>query len=192
MAVVMQNRSARSIDRQIWNEYRTRLHRFVRKRVTDRNLAEDIVQEVFVKAYAHLNELADRQKILPWLYQITRHAIVDHYRKHNSTEAFDESFVVADTNDAEAAKELASCMMPLIRRLPPDYREAVILSEIDGLLQKDVAAKQGLSLSGAKSRIQRGRKMLKALFLSCCKIEQGHRGSIVDYQPKRKCGNCQE
>ena len=188
----MQNDSARARNDQVWNAYRSRLYRFVRKRVNDSHLAEDIVQEVFVRAYTHLNELADQQKMLPWLYQITRNVLIDYYRKPNAAQTFDAAFDIAATDDVEAARELASCMLPLLQQLPPDYREAVTLSEIDGLRQKEVAVKQGLSLSGAKSRVQRGREMLKTLFLECCKIEQGHRGSIVDYQPQRECGNCSD
>ncbi len=176
---------------RIWNEYRTRLHRFILSRIKDPVVAEDIVQEVLLKAYEHLGELEDQQKILSWIYQITRNAIVDYYRKRNPTEALYEALVMQEMDMKEdVEKDLANCMAPLLERLPSRYREAVRLSEMNGLTQKEVALKQGLSLSGAKSRVQRGRQMLKTALLECCKIELGQRGSIVDYKPNKKCSNC--
>jgi len=177
---------------RIWNEYRTRLYRFTLNRINDPVSAEDIVQDVLAKALEHLDELEDQQKIFPWIYQITRNAIIDYYRKHRLTEEFDEALIIQDFDmkKEDVEKDLARCMMPLLKRLPPHYREAVILSEIEGLTQKEVAAKQGLSLSGAKSRVQRGRQKLKTVLLECCKIERGHRGSIIGYKPNQKCSDC--
>jgi RNA polymerase sigma-70 factor (ECF subfamily) len=70
----------------------------------------------------------------------------------------------------------------MIERLPDHYRQAVMLSEIEGLKQREVAIKQGISLSGAKSRVQRGRKMLKEMLMAGCHFEFDHRGTVIDYQ----------
>ena len=178
---------------QLWTEYRTALHRFILSRINDPMLAEDIVQDVLVKAYHRLDTLKDQGKILPWLYQITRNAIVDDYRQHRPTEAIDESLLAQEINFGEEdEKELARCLLPLVNQLPPLYRQAVIWSEIEGLTQKVVAQKQGITLSGAKSRVQRGRHMLKTMLLECCRVELDRRGNLINCEPNKGCADCTE
>lgn len=177
---------------RMWSEYRARLHRFIRKRVTDSSLAEDLVQDVLAKAYSRLDRLKGEEKLLPWLYQITRNTIIDHYRRHKPNAALDEATpaIAEEEFDENAERELACCLLPFIQRLPEAYQQAVTLSEITGIKLKQVATEQGLSLSGAKSRVQRGRQMLKTMFLKCCRIEHDRRGGVSDYEPKTNCGSC--
>jgi RNA polymerase sigma-70 factor (ECF subfamily) len=78
----------------------------------------------------------------------------------------------------------------MIRNLPEHNRQALMLSEIEGLRQKEVAAKQGVSLPGAKARIQRGRAMMKKMLLECCQFEFDHQGKAIDYEEKGQgCGD---
>ena len=74
-------------------------------------------------------------------------------------------------------------------QLPGPYRQALILTEYQGLTQKQLAERMGLSLSGAKSRVQRARKMLKELLLECCHFEFDRYGTVFDYRP-RNCKRC--
>ena len=86
--------------------------------------------------------------------------------------------------------DLAPCLTPLIARLPEPYREAVRLVEIDGLPQRDLSERFAVSLSGAKSRVQRGRDKLKDLLLHCCQVELDKRGNVMDYHPEAEgCGS---
>ncbi len=79
----------------------------------------------------------------------------------------------------------------MIENLPPTYRAALKLSEIDGLKQKQIAAELGLSLSGAKSRVQRGRALVGDMLTDCCRFERDHRGVMTDYTPQNyDCPNC--
>jgi RNA polymerase sigma-70 factor (ECF subfamily) len=179
------------LQEQMWGEYRTRLHRFILKRINDPVAAEDLVQEVLAKAYGQLDQLREREKLLPWMYQATRNAIVDYYRRKKPAEEIDDSLAVQNPERDDAAeKELAGCVMPFIQQLPDDYRQAILLAEIEGLTQQQVAVRQGLSLSGAKSRVQRGRQMLKTMFLECCQIERDRRGGVIDFEHKKNCQNC--
>jgi len=176
---------------QMWREYRDTLHRFIRKRINDPMIAEDLVQEVLLKAYSQLDRLEKKEMLLPWLYQITRNVLIDHFRRNKPAQEFDETaFAENAATDETAARELAGCMLPFIQQLPPSYQQAVMLSEIEGVKLKQVATQQGLSLSGVKSRVQRGRQMLKTMFLECCRIEQDRRGGVSEYEAKKKCGNC--
>lgn len=97
--------------------------------------------------------------------------------------------MAAPEPEADYITELASCLQPLIADLPETYRLPRVLSEIEGLTQKEVAARLGLSLSGAKSRVQRGREKLRQRLLECCDIETGRRG-IVGYEIRDKKRGC--
>ena len=94
--------------------------------------------------------------------------------------------------EPDAAAALAACLTPLVRSLPEPYREALLLTDIGGLTQAEAARRLGISASGMKSRVQRGRAKLKAALLGCCEIELDRRGTVLDYRPRRaECdGEC--
>ena len=177
---------------QIWQEYHNKLYGFVQSRVSDKSIADDILQDVFTRIYSRIDTLKDNSKIQSWIYQITRNAIIDHYRSHKSMEEIPESIATPEMDPGDKARqEIESWFLPFIQRLPEDYREALILSEIKGMPQKDVALRQGLSISGAKSRIQRGRSMLKDMLMECCRFEFDHLGNVIDYDEKGEdCDKC--
>ncbi|HVE72616.1 MAG TPA: RNA polymerase sigma factor SigZ [Thermoanaerobaculia bacterium] len=168
-------------------DYRAALFRFVHSRVRDHAAAEDIVHDVLLRALERQSQLRDDQKLAPWLYQMTRNAIVDH---HRGTRPMDElpQDLVAPEPEPQALSHLAQCLTPLIARLPEPYRTAFRMSEVDGVTQQEVAKRLGISLSGAKSRVQRARAKLQELVLTCCKIERDHRGAIMHYERSPNCG----
>lgn len=171
-----------------WAEHRRRLLSFVRGRVGDEATAEDIVHDVLARAWGRRSSLRDGGRMMPWLYQITRHAIADHYRASGSAEgatepASDRIAAEPEADDVRARAQLSQCLIPLIDSLPPPYRDAVRLSELHGLTQRETAARLGLSLSGAKSRVQRARRKLRERLLACCEVELDGAGVIRDYEP---------
>jgi RNA polymerase sigma-70 factor (ECF subfamily) len=177
----------RELNAHFWGTYRTTLYRFILRRVNNPVMAEDLVQDVLIKVYERLNTLKDQEKILSWMYQITRNAIVDYYRQQRPTEEIDQGVIVEEIDlEEDVEQELAQCLWPLVNQLPATYQQAVKMAEFEGLTQKEIAQKQGLSLSGAKSRVQRGRKLLKEMLLECCRIEFDHRGRVFNYE----CENC--
>ncbi len=183
---------AASTIEQIWHEYHSKLRNFIEKRVTNASMAEDILQDVFVKIISKRDTLNSEDKIHQWILQITRYAIIDYYRTRKIEYTLPDSPISQklDVNDS-ASQEIALCLIPMIQRLPDTYREAILLSEINGLKQKQIAEKQNISLSGAKSRIQRGRIILKDLLLQCCRFEFDVKGKIIDYENKQgSCDDC--
>jgi len=129
------------------------------------------------------------QKFEPWLYQIARNAVIDHYRARRPTEELPVDLASAEGEKSDAARrELAECITPLVDALPEHYRDAVRLSELHGLTQQETARRLGLSLSGAKSRVQRARRLLEEMLLACCRVELDGRGAIVDYESAGGCG----
>ena len=190
----------------IWQQVHDGLRAFVSKRVANEAEVEDILQEVFLRMHRKLDSLKDPSRIVSWLFQITRHAIIDHYR----TPARKRETATGLAGDLEAAypvpspafedsgrlrTELAGCLRPMIERLSADYRQAVTLVELDGLTQQAAAKRLNLSVSGMKSRVQRGRGQLKRMLDECCVIELDRRRGVVDYAVrdagKNSCSPCQ-
>lgn len=174
---------------QIWRELSDRLRQFVRARVDCHADVDDIVQTVFLRIHTKAAELRDAQRLEAWVFQITRNAINDYYRKQRVTDG--EVETLPDDSEPEnqnANFDISQCLTALIERLPEDQRHAVSLYELDGLPQKEIAARKSISLSGAKSRIQRGRKSLEAMLLQCCQFQLDNRGNVLDYEAKDSGG----
>ncbi len=166
----------------IWEKFSPQLRHFIRKRISDESVSEDILQEVFKKIHAHIEKLKNDEKIESWIYQITRNTITDHYRTTKKKEELPPDLSVSDnTLHKMDCKSGVTSIKAIMEALPEPYAEALILTEFEGLTQKELAQKLGISLSGAKSRVQRGRKILKAELEKCCQIKFNRHGTIVDY-----------
>lgn len=169
----------------VWSAFSQRLQALIRARVADPVDADDILQDVFLKVHLRLDSLEDESRLAPWLFQITRNAITDYYRGQRQTiELQDTVASESEADDPDATRQLAGSLQDMIRWLPPSYQEALTLAEIDGLSQKEVAERLDLSYSGAKSRVQRGRRLLREALVNCCHIELDRRGGIIDYVPR--------
>ena len=176
---------------QIWKDYHSKLHGFIQSRVGDASTADDILQDVFTRIHSRIDTLRDASKIRSWIYQITRNAIIDHYRAYKPTQEVPETLAAVEAEPSDQTRrELAGCLVPLIQTLPDSYREAMMMSELEGLTQKQVAEKQHISVSGAKARVQRGRAKLRDMLLDCCQFEFDHRGRVVDFEDREgACGD---
>jgi RNA polymerase sigma-70 factor, ECF subfamily len=173
----------------LWQEHKDRLRSYINRRVRDEHATDDILHEVFIKLHKNLHTVKSSGSVSAWLYRVAANAIADYYRTHKPVEALPDE-LPAPEQERDYVAELASCLQPMIEDLPDTYRTALTLSEIEGLKQKEVAARLGISLSGAKSRVQRGREKLRESILRCCAVETGKHG-IVGYEVRGKgCGGC--
>lgn len=172
----------------VLQEFDGRLRRFISRRVSDPMAAEDILQEVYLRIHSRLHTLQDESRLQAWLYQIARNAVIDYYRREKPTSELDEAAsLAAERDEKDATQELAEGLNDLIAGLPEKYRTALILSELQGIPQHEVARQLGISVSGCKSRVQRAREQLKQALLDCCHLEFDRLGKILDYQPNCCC-----
>ncbi|MEM1324074.1 MAG: RNA polymerase sigma factor SigZ [Bacteroidota bacterium] len=170
-----------------WSQIDQLLLRFIIGRVKEEALARDILQEVWLKTQLKLPQLKDQKRLLPWLYQITRTTIADHFRKHQkeSLQALPELDIAEEAEETIGQHEFFSLCVPgFIDRLPEKYREALRLVEIEGLSQKELAERLQISHSGARSRVQRGRELLKKALLDCCQVSTDAYGNVLDFEPR--------
>ena len=182
-----------SVD-QIWNDFTSQLRRFIASRIKSETDIDDILQEVFIKIHRGIDRLEDQSKLQAWVYQITRNAIIDHYRKsEQSVELPGElpEVLTEESAGEEVEAEVSTWLGPMMEELPEKYREALHLTDIQGLTQKELAERLNISLSGAKSRVQRAREKLKDVLLECCHVEIDRRGKVVDWESKEPdCRYC--
>ena len=164
---------------QLWLDFGTALLGYLRRRVGDPHLAEDLLQETFLRVHDGLPRLRSQDRVAPWLYRIASNVVVDHQRRRRDASLTTEPADEAPPDNVNA--EVAGWLGAMVDALPGTYREAVRLAELEGLPQRAVAERLGLSLSGAKSRVQRGRERLKGLVLGCCRLELDRRGNVLDY-----------
>ena len=158
-----------SMTNDTWRGRRADLRRFVSKRVSDRHEAEDIVQDVLVRAHESMHRLESAERLSAWLARIATNRIIDHYRSRRPAEELPEDLVATQPED-DPVVTLAPCLPAMVERLPATYRDAVRLSELEEVPQREVARRLGISLSGAKSRVQRGRGLLRQIVEACCRV----------------------
>ena len=169
--------------RGAWRDLDAKLRPFVARRVRTDADVDDVVQEVFLRMQRGLGGLRDAQRFGPWVYQVARSAIADHQRaaaRHPVAggEPPDEA-APDEEHDGAVEQALAGYVAPFVGMLPSPYREALTLTELEGLTQKEAAAMLGISVSGMKSRVQRGRQQLRAALEDCCHIALDARGRVV-------------
>lgn len=183
--MLVQNRDGSICVENVWKQFNAQLRRFILARIDDIHSAEDILQDVFLKVVTHIHTLNDSARLQSRLYQITRNAIIDHYRRGHALHDIPDTLPEAEIeDDRQALREIASCLDGMIAQLPEPYRQALVLSELEGLPQREVAERLGISHSGAKSRVQRARGQLKQQLLDCCHFEFDRLGRVVNYHPK--------
>jgi RNA polymerase sigma-70 factor (ECF subfamily) len=174
-----------------WSEFHERLRAFVARRVRSAADAEDIVQQVFLRMQRSLATLRGADSVGAWLYQTARNAVVDHYRTPSrrrevplgDTREIDTRRVWLGRegeDDAASATCAAQCLRPLMERLPEAHRRAVEMVELQGMTQLRASTAEGLSLSGMKARVQRGRRRLKAMLLERCRVALDARGAPAE------------
>jgi RNA polymerase sigma-70 factor, ECF subfamily len=174
-----------------WQELRARLKPYVARRVASASDVDDVLQEVLIRMHRSIGQLREHERFGSWVYRIAEHAIVDNVRiraRHPVVTAVSEEPAVdrdEDTGDENALLlALTECTALYVARLPSPYREAVTLTELEGQTHKDAAALLGISVSGLKSRVQRGRQKMRALFEECCEISLDCRGRVLECRPR--------
>ena len=181
--------------RSAYAEFEGRLRPFIAGRVPAADV-DDVVQDVRLRVQRSLSGLRDDQSFVPWLYQVARSAIAESHRQRSRQPAplpedqLEVEQPQEETGPTALEAELASYLLPLIARLPSPYREALTLIELEGMTQQAAADAFGISLSGMKSRVQRGRAKLRELLEACCRVAVDARGTVIECVPKQPgvCG----
>jgi RNA polymerase sigma-70 factor (ECF subfamily) len=151
---------------------------FLERRVGDRALAEDILQDAFVRGIDKVKDLANEEAAIAWFFRILRNAVTDHYRRDRARQRRLEHFKTELERELDPATEthgaVCQCVSWLAATLKPEYESALRRVEVDGLPVKDYASEAGISAGNAAVRVFRARQALKKQVARCC-------GSCADH-----------
>ena len=177
----------------LWTNIHGKLFGYISKQIKNKDDINDIIQDTFIKVKTNIDSLKNPAKVESWIFQIARNTMNDFFRKQkksfNNEENTEEISIEQDATTEEDIKikiqtqHFSEYAGFVVSELPEKYRMAVHLADIEGLSMKEVATELGISISGAKSRVQRGRKMIKEIILECCEVNTDKYGNIVDYKP---------
>lgn len=187
--------SEKKIVEKLFLQYRVKLLAFIRSKISNKEDAKDILSEVFLKIHQNIHTLDSHERLISWLYTITRNTIIDYYRKPERAQhftLFDEALFCAEAkDDVPAHKALAKCLEPIIKTLPPKYSEILQCSEIERIKQHEIALLFHLTPSNVKSIVARGKKKIKDKLFECCSYEYDTLGNVIDFHRNdKKCNFC--
>ena len=175
---------------RVWEAFAGDVRRYFARRLAEPHDADDLVQDVFLRVHRHLPDLRASERVAPWVFRIARHALVDHYRRRSArgtAKPLEDAVVLADPDDTTLTTLVASWLENFLPALDATDQEALRLADLEGISQVALAARWGVSVSGAKSRVQRARRRLRALVLACCHVEFDKHGNVLAYEPRMRC-----
>jgi RNA polymerase sigma-70 factor (ECF subfamily) len=185
---------------KLWFQFGKQLSEYICHKTGHLDHCQDILQDCYIKISQSIDKVEQADNIGGYLLRLAGNAVNDHYRAslHQPTAraiappetpdqstCCESSLPVAATlstpaSFADPAPRLADCCLrPMIESLPPIYRDALIWTQLEGMSQKDLAHKLGISETGARSRVQRAREKLKEVILSCCNYQFDRYGNII-------------
>ncbi|UCE65844.1 MAG: sigma-70 family RNA polymerase sigma factor [Candidatus Zixiibacteriota bacterium] len=168
----------------IFNTYQKPIYNYVLRMVRNNDIAEELSQEIFIKTYNNLSSFQGNSKISTWIYQIATNTCLDYfrtsgYKKSKSTDQLDQDFFSEETQIDDVSKilsleegliksEMAECIRDYIESLPGDYRTVIILHDLEGFKNREIANILDFSLDTVKIRLHRARKKLQSILASNC------------------------
>lgn len=153
-------------------EHHDEFLRFLARRLP-RDVAEDLLHEVFVRGITKADDLRDDEAIVAWFYRALRNATVDHHRRRGASERALAAFLAElDTQlevpDGTMRAEVCQCVTRVTRDLRPDYAHALQRIEVDGIAVKDFATEEGITAGNAAVRVHRAREALRVRLAQTC------------------------
>lgn len=165
-----------------WNSHEAELRGYLNRQLKDGLLAEDLLQDTFLKALGEGAEFCQLENPRAWLFRVARNGLVDYYRRHKPLLELD-STIPEQNPEIAAVETLSACLPVALLELTAEDQEAIRLCDLDGLNQQEYAQRKGISLPGAKSRVQRARKRLKKQLKITCQVQFDDAGNVCCFQP---------
>jgi RNA polymerase sigma-70 factor (ECF subfamily) len=166
-----------------WAAHSGELHGWLRHNLRNPAEADDLLQDLFIKALRQGERFCNVQNARAWLFEVARNTLTDHLRvRRDTVELPDDlahSVIEADTVDS-----LSACLPRVLSELSAQDRESITACDLQGMSQADFAAAQGITLSAAKSRILRARNRLKAHMSVACQVQIDKGGRVADFVPR--------
>lgn len=182
----------------IYYEYEGRIYNFIRQMIQNEEEAKDLNQEVFIKVYRSLSTFRGECSLSTWLYRIATNKCYDYFRRQTSAgrdktlplepDLEKVSFVqdkIFDLHQKTVESEMKECIHNFINNLSTNYRTTLILHDMEGLKNREIAAIIGCSLETVKICLHRARKKIKTILDSNCKFSYNEQ-NLFCCEPKNK------
>jgi len=163
-----------------WHQHEAELRGWMRRRMSNSADAEDLLQDVFIKALRQGERFCAVVDARAWLFEVARNALADRLRLARPTVELPDE-ISAENAEVAAVDSLAACLPRVLTELRPEDREAITLCDLEGLPQEEYARRKGLSVPAAKSRVQRARKRLRARLTLACQVRLDPGGQVSDF-----------
>ena len=160
------------------------LRAYLRHRMPSPDDAEDLLQEVFVKALRRGSRFCEIEQPRAWLFRVTRNALADRLRVAHEHLPLPDDLAASSPATLRPVDQLSQCLPRALGELSEADRLAITLCDIEGQPQRELAERLGISLSGAKSRVQRARQRLKAKIEVGCQVRYDAGGEVAGFIPR--------
>lgn len=173
----------------VWDLYAQDIRHFILSMVKDVVIADDLLQETFIKIHMKLDRLKDDRKVKAWVFSIARYTVMDYFRQHDLSCPMDENNVIEEPAHSDHTRE--DCFHGILKTLPQKYRDPLVLADIQGFKQAQISEQLNLPLPTVKSQIQRARKLVAQGFVACCDFKINGDGHLVgELKEKENCKVC--
>lgn len=169
---------------EAWADHEAELRRFLRHRAGGDAEAEDLLQEVFLRALRQSNGLCGIDNRRAWLFTAARHLLIDRLRLAKDQVPLPDDLVQEPPVPQPPVDDLAQCLPRVLSELAPGDREAITLCDLQGMTQQAYAERLGLTLPAAKSRVQRARRRLKRRLSEACQVRFDESGAVCCFVPR--------
>lgn len=177
---------------EIWLKFSHPVKDYIRKQTHNADITDDLLQDVFIKIHQNLHLLREEERVAGWVFQIARNTVLNYFRsqkRHLEDKELTDSKTEDEPFKENNFNEMVGLWLKEFKKdLDPKYQEALQLVDIEGISQVELAHRLGISVSGAKSRVQRGREQLKQKLIDCCPVKTDQYGNILEIQTKT--GEC--
>ena len=167
-----------------WRTHKAEIRSFLAGRIGDTSDADDLLQEIFLKALLLGRAFCDLGNPRAWLFHVARNMLIDRFRLRREEIPLPDDLLVAAEPQIEAVDALSQCLPRVLSELSAEDREALSLCDLQGMTQHELAERLGLTLPAAKSRVQRARRRLQAQLVSACKVKFDDQGKVCCFVPR--------
>lgn len=180
---------------EIYDQYYQRVRKFIIHTVRNDWVADDLVQETFIRINNNLEDLRDTAKLQSWIFRIAHNICQDYFRHQGKSANLGLEEVSEETVPSKAPTtqkemeqgQMRKCVFGLVSRLPESLRSVIILSDISEFNQREIAEILGITVENVKIRLHRARKRLKVLLKEHCVFERDER-NVLTCQPDTPSG----
>lgn len=168
-----------------WDSHEAELRGWLRSRMGNAHDAEDMLQDLFLKAMRQDKKFCEITNARAWLFEVARNAVADRLRLKKTQVELPDDFA-AEHEEAPAVESLAACLPRALSELSEEDREAITRCDLEGMSQEEYARLKGLTLPGAKSRVQRARRRLREHLTEACQVKFDAAGKVCCFVPRGK------